>query len=403
MAQDLNTRIVVRLEDRTRTGVRSTRKGLDSVSGSFKRLASHATTALSSLVLVGGALETLRRGAAAAVRAHADIETGLVGVAKTADLTDAQLARLDKRIAALSVTPEVGQTRVALLSIAQAAGQIGVRGVDNIALFTATIAKLEGASDLVGAEAATALARILNVTGEGVDTVDRLGSVIARLGNDFAAQESEIVHAATRMATTLSSNFGVTATEAVALGTAVRDLGLRTELAGTGIGRAFAKITEAAREGGSAAARQLERAVGQSLEQIQDRIAGGDTLGVFLGFLDGLRDAGADGIDILAALDLAAIESTQVLGTLSGNVDRLREILGAANDEQKRNTALTEEAIRASKTFSRQMQVVGNEINISASALGGVLAPVLLAVAQHWEAVGVVAAAVAARDRKSVV
>ena len=116
MAQDLNARIVVRLEDRTRTGVRSTRKGLDSVSGSFKRLTSHATTALSSLVLVGGALETLRRGAGAAVRAYADVETGLVGVAKTADLTDAKLARLDKRIAELSVTPEVGQTRVALLS-----------------------------------------------------------------------------------------------------------------------------------------------------------------------------------------------------------------------------------------------------------------------------------------------
>ena len=397
MAQDLNTRIVVRLEDRTRTGVQSTRKGLDSVSGSFKRLTSHATAALSSLVLVGGALETLRRGAAAAVRAHADIETGLVGVAKTADLTDAQLARLDKRLAALSVTAEVGQTRGALLSIAQAAGQLGVTGVDNIALFTATIAKLEGATDLVGAEAATALARILNVTGEGIDTVDRLGSVIARLGNDFAAQESEIVHAATRMATTLSSGFGVTAAEAVALGTAVRDLGLRTELAGTGIGRAFAKIAEAARKEGSAAARQLERAVGQSLDRIQDRIAGGDTLGVFLDFLDGVRDAGADGIDILAALDLAAIESTQVLGTLSANGDRLREILAAANDEQEKNTALTEEAIRASKTFARQMQLVGNEINNSAADLGGALAPALLAVAQHWEALGVVAAAVAAR------
>ena len=71
MAQDLNTRIVVRLEDRTRTGVQSTRKGLDSVSGSFKRLTSHATAALSSLVLVGGAIETLRRGAAGAVRAYA--------------------------------------------------------------------------------------------------------------------------------------------------------------------------------------------------------------------------------------------------------------------------------------------------------------------------------------------
>ena len=110
MATELLTRVVIRGEDRTGPATRSARKGLDSVGDTLKRLSSHATTALSSLVLVGGGLEGLRRGAASAVRAYADIETGLVGVAKTANLTDAEIARLDRRIAALSLTPEVGRT-----------------------------------------------------------------------------------------------------------------------------------------------------------------------------------------------------------------------------------------------------------------------------------------------------
>ena len=84
MPQDLNTRIVIRMEDRTRTGVQSTRKGIATVGDTLKRLSSHATSALSSLILVGGIFEGLRRGAGAAVRAYADVETGLVGVAKTA-------------------------------------------------------------------------------------------------------------------------------------------------------------------------------------------------------------------------------------------------------------------------------------------------------------------------------
>ena len=122
-------------------------------------MASHATTALSSLVLVGGVFEAVRRGAASAVRAYADVETGLVGVAKTADLTDAELARLARRIADLSLTPEVGQTRVASLRVVIGLTGFGDRlqpgagdrlhrnaHVDDLTRFTATIAKFEGAA-----------------------------------------------------------------------------------------------------------------------------------------------------------------------------------------------------------------------------------------------------------------
>ena len=74
-----------------------------------------------ALLAVGG-FEAIRRPIGAVVRQFAAVETGLVGVVKTADLSGEALARLDKRITGLSVTPEVGQTRAALLEIAQAAG-----------------------------------------------------------------------------------------------------------------------------------------------------------------------------------------------------------------------------------------------------------------------------------------
>lgn len=76
MPNELLTRVVIRGEDRTGPALRSTRRGLQGVSDSIKHLQSHATAALSSLVLAGGAFETLRRGAASAVRA--DVESGLL-------------------------------------------------------------------------------------------------------------------------------------------------------------------------------------------------------------------------------------------------------------------------------------------------------------------------------------
>ena len=387
---DRDLRYAIRFRTDTRraeSGLRRMRHGVRSISEGLRRLESRANT----LVLGAASIAGAQRAVDAVVGSYSRIETALVGVAKTADLGGAELARLDERITGLSLTPEIGQTRVALLEIAQAAGQLGVQGVDDLTRFTATIAKLEGASsDLGGAEAATALARILGVAGESIATVDRLGSVIARLGNTFRATEGEITHAGTRVATTLSALYGVSAREAVELGAALRDLGLRAEVGATGLGQAFKRISDTAREGG-AAGQVLERTLGQSLEQIRERLAGGDALGVFTDFLAGLRDAGGATSEILAALQLDAIESSQVIGTLFKNVDRVREVLAAANDEWRTNTALTQEALRAAGTFSRQMQLVRNEIDVGAAAIGRDLAPALLAVAQHWEYIAGVA------------
>ena len=130
------------------------------------------------------------RGLQEMVKLYADFEAGLIGVGKTANLSKTELAALGQDIDALSKRIPVATDE--LLAIAQSAGQLGVKGAANILKFTETVAKLGTATDLSGNDAAMALARILNVTGEAMGTVDVLGSVIVALGNNFAATESQI-------------------------------------------------------------------------------------------------------------------------------------------------------------------------------------------------------------------
>ena len=347
-ANDLNVALVIRGRDRIGPAVRSTRRGLQSISDGLTRIQSAAR----GVLLAGGVFEGLRRTAGAAIRSFSAVEDGLVGVAKTADLTDAEVARFDRRLTGLSLDPTIGLARPALLEIAQAAGQLRVTGVDNLTRFTATIAKLQGATDLVGAEGATSFARILNVTGEGPERIDRLGSVIVRLGNTFAATESEITGAATRVATA-TARYPVSAAQAAALGAALRALGIEAEFGGTAVGCGFGQIDATLREGGEGA-RRLAAVTGQSIDTLRDRFAT-DAVGVFRDFVEALGRIVAQGGDVAGVLEDLGIEGERaiaVYGTLATQAGELGRALDSANDEVERNTALNAEALRAAGTGS---------------------------------------------------
>ena len=112
--------------------------------------------------------------------AFAKYETQLIKVGKTADLQGKELEDFGKRITALSTTIPLSTNE--LLELSASAAQLGVKGKDNIIKFTETVAKLGTATDIVGEEGSRAIARLLNITGEGIGTVDKFGAIITRLG-----------------------------------------------------------------------------------------------------------------------------------------------------------------------------------------------------------------------------
>jgi len=240
-------------------------------------------------------------------------EKALVGVAKTTNLSGKELQQFSKDITQLSRDLKGAATAEELLGIAQAAGQLGVNGAENIKLFTATIAKLGQASDLSGDLAATTLARILTVTGEGVGKIDIFASQIVALGNNFAATESEIARMANEVARA-TAQFDVSAGEAAALGTAMKAMGVQAELGSSVMGKSFRVIDKAVRQGGETLKDlvELTGVTGDVLKKTFEE----DAVAAFTLFAEGLgRVAGANG-DVTAELEKFGLKGEEVLKVL---------------------------------------------------------------------------------------
>ena len=360
------------------SGERSLKKidrASDKASRGLGTLSNRASALRRHMRLLGGAIAVaaVGRGLQQMVKLYADFETGLIGVGKTADLSGAELEALGKDIDELSKRMPVATDE--LLAIAQSAGQLGVKGSDNILKFTETVAKLGTATDLSGDQAAMALARILNVTGEALGKVDVLGSVIVALGNNFAATESQIAEMATEVARG-AAVFGVSSAQASALAAALAAVGVKSEVAGTSIGRILRMIDAAIRSGGEHLA-ILTQITGRAAEEIE-ALFQRDAMAAFALFIDGLKrigDAGGSVADAMAALGLADQRLLKTIPVLANRADLLAQALEIANRETENATALNEEAARAFASLNNQTEVMWNNIKSLARAIGADLAP----------------------------
>lgn len=320
----------------------------------------------------GAAFLGLTATIATVTKQFADFETALVGVGKTTDIEGKALDNFGKKIQDLSKRIPVAANE--LLGIAQAAGQLGVSGEQDLLKFTETIAKLGSASNLAGDEAATVLTRILTVTGEGVGNIDRFAAAIVDLGNNFAATESEIARMANEVARS-TGVFNVSATEAAGLGTALRAVGVRAELGGSVIGRAFQAIDKAVR-GGGRQFRELQTLTGLTGDQLKKTFED-DALRVFQLFTEGLGEANKAGQStqvVLERFGLAGDEVNKVIPVLAKNTDLLARTLTTARTAYSENTALNIEAAKAFATLNSRTTILKNNVTALAVEFGEIFA-----------------------------
>ena len=224
----------------------------DKLGGQVLKMGAQAASAISKpmnaavnaagLSVIAGLAVALTAGSKAAI----EFEDAFAMVKKTmADVDDPEVFdEIAKDLQNLAT--QIPITSVELAGVASVAGQLGV-AADDIAIFTEVTAKLGVATNMTATQAATGLARFLNVTGESTDSVGKFGSVLVQLGNNVAAQESEIL--------LLAQNFGATgnvaglATEDIlAFSAATRAAGVQAAAGSTALGKLFMNVSNAVKE-----------------------------------------------------------------------------------------------------------------------------------------------------------
>lgn len=311
----------------------------------------------------------------AAVQPFSEFEQALVGVQKTTDLSDLQIANFGDEIQKMS--EEIPVAADELSGLSAVAGQLGVRGTDNLLNFTDTMAKMSVASDLVGEEGSKAMVRILNATNESIESIDEFASVIVELGNNVAASESEIVRVATEVARS-AGVFRVSSAEAAGLAAAMREVGIQAQLGGSVVGRSLRAIDKSIREGGDAMEFLIEL-TGMTGDQLRKTFKD-NAADVFTAFVRGLQKAKAQNVavsDSLERFGLNGDEVNKVLPPLVENAEKLASRLEMAREEMKDANALSEEAQRAFDTLGSEIIKTRNSVRNLATDIGAFLAPAI--------------------------
>src|SRR5690606_7283857 len=110
-------------------------KATQQLSGVQKQAAKVAT-AIKTITKVGAVAGAAL--SAYSIKAAIDFESSFAGVRKTVEATEAEFADLEKRFRDIAKSTPITTTQ--LNKIGELAGQLGVRGVDNLEKFTKTIA-----------------------------------------------------------------------------------------------------------------------------------------------------------------------------------------------------------------------------------------------------------------------
>ena len=319
------------------------------------------------------AVRALSSGIQASVGNVIAYETAFTGIRKTVDGTAEDFAQLDKNIRGMATTLPVG--RVELANIGQAAGQLGVRGVENITKFTETIAKISRATNLTSEAAATGFARFANVMGTPISQVDILASGVVALGNNMATTESEILEFGSRISGA-GKIAGLTEGQVFSLGAALASIGVEAEAGGSAASMALLAFNEVVAKGGDEL--ELLAAVSGMTSQQFVKAWKDDAFGAFVAFEKGLGQSGDQASIVLDNLGLGGIRTGRALLGLAQNTDLLTNALGHYEEGAEDANALNEEFAKFADTTANKIAVMKNNVTELGDEVGGPLVSALL-------------------------
>ncbi|WP_207733813.1 phage tail tape measure protein [Clostridium sp. 1001275B_160808_H3] len=306
----------------------------------------------------------------AAVKAQIDFESAFAGVKKTVDGTEEDFKKLEKGIKDMS--KELPSSAEDIAKVAESAGQLGIQ-TDNILGFTRTIIDLGNATNLVGEEGASQLAKFANITQMSQKNFDRLGSTIVALGNNMATTEADIVSMAMRLAGA-GKQVGMTESDIMSFAAALSSVGIEAEAGGSAFSKVMLEI-QMAIQSGSESVGDFAKVAGMSTQEFADKFKN-DATGALITFIEGLGKLDNKAV-VLEDLGFSEIRVRDALLRASSAGDLFNKSIQIGSQAWKENTALTNEASQRYATTESQIAILKNEIVDMAREIGVELLPIV--------------------------
>lgn len=305
-----------------------------------------------------------------------DFDSRLLNVSKTTGLAGQELKNLGASLRGLSQELKVISVDK-LMEFAGVAGQLGIKGTQEILAFTEALAKLSVTSNIQGEEGAIQIARFLGLVDGNVKNVKDLGDELTNLGNNFKVFEDEIIKNALAIAQN-TGTFKLGRQEILAYATSLKEAGVEAELTGASLGRTYQQIEKVLRTGKNID--NLAKITGQSVEDLKSSFDT-DPQGVVYSFIKGLNEvqkAGGSVNNAITSIGITATRDLRVIGTLAtGGFNVLNR---AMNDVTDSSGAMQQEFETASGKISNSIESVKVswenfilEINGSDNAIGNFL------------------------------
>lgn len=307
----------------------------------------------------------------ACVDSYKELETAMIGVSKTTNLSDEELKNLQEDFKALSTTIPV--SAVELAKIAELGGQLGVSN-EGLETFAKTIANIAVSTNLDIEEAATNMAQFANIVGLTEQQYENMGSAIVELGNNFATDEKTIMLMSERFAAA-GVAAGMSATDIAAFSAAAGSLGMRADAGASGLTKFVETVNDVVHTGEGL--EDFAKIAGMSAEEFR-RAFFEDSATAMAAFLEGLGNTGSELSTVAAELGFADIRVKRVVTSLAlaqKNNDLLTRSIEAANEAFKDNIALQTEAEKFYGSLENQTVLLNNALDNLKSTVGEQLEP----------------------------
>lgn len=311
----------------------------------------------------------LKAAIGAPVKEAMEFESAMADVKKVVDFPTPQSLK-DFQAALIDLSKRVPLSVNGLAKIAAAAGQAGIAG-DDLIKFTEAAAKVGVAFDISADEAGDAMAKLMTGLGLTIDQAVSLTDAMNHLSNAQASSASEVLDVVRRVGAQ-AKQFGFTAEQVAAFGSAMVSAGAETDVAAT----SFRNMGLALTKGASATKAQRKAYAALGLDAVKvSKAMQKDAVGTTLKVMEALAKLPKDQQASVSS-DLFGNEA-RALPILLTNLGLLRDSLGLVSDQSKYSGSAFREFEARSKTFQNAVQILNNRLTALKIVVGSALIPAL--------------------------